>query len=243
MRYHRTREHRSLGSLGALGAATLLVGVRGEVANANVALILVVCVLLGAWWGGRAAGSASAFVAALAFDFFHTRPYNSLKMADGNDIITAILLMVVGFAVGEIAVRGRAARAARDDERRSLHRLDRITGLVSRGTGVDELVDAVRAELVGTLGLRDCYFERAPYLGRFDRMERTGIATGRIHRYTREGFELSRDGIELPVEGAGEMLGRFVLLPTPGFGVSPGRRMIAIAIADQLGSALARRAA
>jgi hypothetical protein len=233
----------ALGSLAALLAAALLVGVRGEIANANVALILVVCVLLGAWWGGRAAGVASAFMAAIAFDFFHTRPYNSLKMTDGNDILTTVLLLVVGFAVGEIAVRGRVARAVRDEERRQLHRLDRITGLVSSGAGIDELVGAVTAELIETLSLRDCYFERSPYLGRFDRMERTGTATSRVHRYTREGFELSREGIELPVEGGGEMLGRFVLLPTPGVGISPGRRMIAIAIADQLGTALARQAA
>jgi uncharacterized protein DUF4118 len=233
----------AIGSLTSFSAAALLVGVRGEIANANVALILVVCVLVGAWWGGRAAGAASAFVAALSFDFFHTRPYNSLKMTDGNDIMSAVLLLVVGFAVGEIAVRGRRARSVRDDERRQLHRLDRITGLVSHGTDIDGLLAAITAELIATLGLRDCYFERAPYLGRFDRMERTGTVATRVHHYTHDGFELSREGTELLVEGGGKVLGRFVLLPEPGVGVSPGRRIIAIALADQLGAALARRAA
>lgn len=232
-----------LGSLASISVATLLVGVRGEIANANVALILVVCVLVGAWWGGRGAGVASALAAAASFDFFHTRPYNSLKMTNGNDIVTTLLLLVVGLAVGEIAVRGRRARTVRDDERRQLRRIDRITGLVSYGTSIDDLVLAITAELIETLGLRDCRFEPAPYVGSFPRLERSGVAITRIHRYTREGFELPREGIELLVEGGGAVLGRFVLLPTAGVGVSTGRRMIAVALADQLGAALRRQAA
>lgn len=236
----RTSFGAALGSLSSLVAAALLVGVRGEVANANVALVLVVCVLLGAVTGGRAAGVVTALVAAASFDFFHTRPYNSLKMADGNDIITTLLLLVVGLGVGGIAVRWRHVRAVRDDERRQLRRLDRITGLISYGEQTDDLALAITAELIETLDLRECYFERRPYLASFDRMERTGTATTGVHWYTRDGFELPRDGVELPVEGGGEVLGRFVLLPTPGLGVSTGRRMIAIALADQLGAALTR---
>jgi K+-sensing histidine kinase KdpD len=239
----RTSFGAALGSLSSLFAAALLVGVRGEVANANVALVLVVCVLLGAVTGGRAAGAAAALVAAASFDFFHTRPYNSLKMTDGNDIIATLLLLVVGLAVGEIAVRWRHVRAVRDDERRQLRRLDRITGLLSHGEQTDDLALAIAAELIETLGLRVCYFERRPYLGSFARMEPTGTATTGVHWYTRDGFELPRDGVELPVEGGGKVLGRFVLLPTAGVGVSTGRRMIAIALADQLGAALSRRAA
>ena len=49
-----------VGSLGALGAAAGLVGIRGEIQNANVALVLVVFVLVGAVTGGRTAGAVSA---------------------------------------------------------------------------------------------------------------------------------------------------------------------------------------
>jgi hypothetical protein len=51
------------GGLGSLMAAAGLVGVRGEIANANVALVLVLFVLLGAAIGGRSAGAVSALVA------------------------------------------------------------------------------------------------------------------------------------------------------------------------------------
>src|SRR5207253_10895130 len=90
----------AVGSLGALGAAAVLVGVRGEIANANVALVLVLFVLLGAAVGGRSSGAVSALVAAASFDFFHTRPYGSLKINSAADIEATGLLLLVGLAVG-----------------------------------------------------------------------------------------------------------------------------------------------
>jgi hypothetical protein len=38
-------------------------------------------------------------------------------------------------------------------------------------------------------------------------------------------------------------MGRFVLIPTPGVGVSKERRLSAVALADHVGAALARTAA
>jgi len=49
--------------------------------------------------------------------------------------------------------------------------------------------------------------------------------------------------VALPVVGAGRSLGRFVLIPTPGVGVSKERRLSAVALADQVGAALSRSAA
>src|SRR5438046_10615060 len=115
----------ALGGLGALGAAAALVGVRGEIQNANVALILVVFVLLGAVSGGRGAGAVSALVAATSFDFFHTKPYGSLKITDGNDILTTVLLVVVGLLVAEIALYGQRMHALRQDEQAQLQRMRR----------------------------------------------------------------------------------------------------------------------
>ena len=176
----------AVGSLGALGAAAALVGVRGEIANANGA---------------------------------------------------------VGLVVGEIAVRSQTIHALRTDHRAQLRRINRIAGLAAKGELVDDLLLAVTAELIDTLRLRDAYFERPPYLAGFPRLERNGVVGTRVHRYADGEFELPREGVELPV-GAGEaLLGRFVLVPTPGVGVSTERRLIAIALADQVGAVLGRKAA
>src|SRR5439155_1372048 len=77
----------------------------------NAALVLVLFVLLGAIIGGRRAGYLVAIVAAMSFDFLHTRPYGSLKIADGKDILTLVLLVAVGMIIGEIALRADRIRA------------------------------------------------------------------------------------------------------------------------------------
>jgi hypothetical protein len=47
--------------------------------------------------------------------------------------------------------------------------------------------------------------------------------------------------IELLVHDRGQTLGRFVLTPTPGFPVSLQRRVVAVALADQVGAVLRPR--
>jgi hypothetical protein len=44
--------------------------------------------------------------------------------------------------------------------------------------------------------------------------------------------------IELIVQSQGRRMGRFVMTPTPGYEVSLERRVVAVAIADQVGHPL-----
>lgn len=48
--------------------------------------------------------------------------------------------------------------------------------------------------------------------------------------------------VDLPVHSGGRALGRFVLVPTPGSPVSHEQMIVAVAIAGQVGAALATRA-
>ncbi|MBV8979629.1 MAG: PAS domain-containing sensor histidine kinase, partial [Acidimicrobiia bacterium] len=193
--------------------------------------------------GGRGSAAISAFVAAIAFDFFQTKPYNSLKISDGNDVLTTVLLLAVGLAIGEIAIRAQRVHAQRDDQRLQLQRMHRIAGMAAGGEGVEDLLLAVTAELIETLELQNAWFERPPFEAGLLRLERSGVIESREHRYANGEFELPREGVELPVVAAGRTVGRFVLIPTPGVGVSKERRMSAVALADQVGAALARPAA
>jgi hypothetical protein len=226
-----------------LFTAAALVGVRGDIQNANVALVLVLFVLLGAVTGGRASAVISAFVAAIAFDFFQTKPYNSLKISDGNDVLTTVLLLAVGLAIGEIAIRAQRVHQEHQDERRQLHRMQRIAGLAAGGEGADDLLLAVTAELIETLDLQNAWFERPPFIAGLPKLERSGVIEAAEHRFANGEFELPREGLVLPVVGAARTLGRFVLIPTPGIGVSKERRLSAVALGDQVGAALARTAA
>jgi uncharacterized protein DUF4118 len=230
----------AVGALGSVAAAAALVAVRGEVPNADVALVLVVFVVLGAALGGRGAGVVSALVAALSFNFFHTEPYNTLRVASADDIETTALLVVVGLAVGEITVRARRVSTLRDDDWIQMRRLQRVAELASRGHEPDDLLLVVTAELIDMLRLQDCPYEPAPFRSVLPRLERSGHVTTIEHRYIDNGFELPRYGVELSVVGNGGIIGRFVLAPTPGTAVSRERRILALALADQLGAVLAK---
>lgn len=108
----------AIGGLGSIALAGLLTTVRDSLLSANVALVLMVVVVIAAAIaaaiGGRAAGAVSAGIATLSFDFFYTKPYNSLRMSSWDDVETAMLLLLGGLIVGQLAVRARASRAAAD---------------------------------------------------------------------------------------------------------------------------------
>ena len=96
------------------------------------------------------------------------------------------------------------------------------------------------AELTETLQLQDCFFERAPFAeDSRPLMEPTGAILTSVHRHTGHGFELPAEGLTLPVRSGERVLGRFVMQPTGGVGVSLDK-MVAVALADQLGVVLGR---
>ena len=150
-------------------AAAALIPARAHTDNANVALGLVVVVVAVATLGHRFATVVSAVSAAVWFDFFQTRPYYSFTISGHDDVVTAILLLLVGVAVGELAIRGR----------RHLQRARIGSSDLSRLYAIAELV----------------------------------------------------------VQGFGRTFGRFLLTPTPGLPVTFDRRIIAIALSDQVAAA------
>ncbi|MDQ6797117.1 MAG: PAS domain-containing sensor histidine kinase [Actinomycetota bacterium] len=232
----------ALGGLGALLAAMAMVGVRGEVSNANVALVLVVFVLLGALVGGRLAGTFSAAVAAISFDFFHTQPYNSLKIASSDDLQTTLILLAIGIVVGEIGAWARRGREAMKQDRTEIWRIHRVAEAVARGDSVDDVTLSVAAEISAALTLSDCRFEPSRSGGSRASLQRDGRVVGAGHAYGRGGVELPPEGVELTVLGRGRQFGHLVLMPAPGVVLSLERRMIAVALADQLGQALSSEA-
>lgn len=228
-----------LGGLAPVAVGAALVSVRGHIQNANIALILVVVVVATAAIGGRLAGATSAVVSALSFNFFHTQPYLRLTIDSADDVETTLLLLAVGLLVGHITARAMRARASAADSRLEIRRIHRVAERAARGEEATEVLEAAQTELVDLLTLQGCRFEAQPFLTALPRLERGGQLDQRVWRYRDGGFELSPEGVELPVYGRGQQLGRFVLEPTPGVGVSLEQRVVAVAIADQVGAALA----
>jgi hypothetical protein len=228
-----------LAGLAPIVVAAVLVGVRGRIQNANVALILVVVVVATAAIGGRLAGATSAVISAVSFNFFHTQPYLRLTIDSADDVETTVLLLAVGLLVGHITARGMRARASAAGSSLEILRIHRVAERAARGEEAAEVLEAAQGELIALLTLQACRFEAQPFLSALPRLERGGQLDQRVWRYRDDGFELSPEGVELPVYGRGQQLGRFVLEPTPGVGVSLEQRVVAVAIADQVGAALA----
>jgi hypothetical protein len=231
----------AIGALAPLLVAAILVPLRSDIVTANVALVMVLVVVLAAVTGGWKAGALSAIVTTLTFDFWFTKPYLSLKIENSDDVETALLLLAVGICVGLIASRTKVAWRAADRSRADITRIHRVAELSARGADPADILMATQAELMGLLDLHECRFEPGVGSGFLPRIERNGAITGTDTHYYAHGdgeLELPRLGVELPVWSRGQQVGQFVLGPTPGVGVSLEQRVVAVAIADQVGAVL-----
>jgi hypothetical protein len=226
----------------AVGAA--LIPARGHTENTNLALVLVVVVVAAATLGRRAAAVLAALSAALSFDFFHTLPYYSLTINAHDDAVTAVLLLVVGVAVGELAVRSRRHLAAAVEGSGEIARIHGIAEMVAAGVDPNHLALVVGAELTDLLLLRECQWEPAPYFGDDPprwRLDRDGtVVIGEI------AWEADRMGfpskpVDLTVSGHGRTFGRYHMTAVQGVAVPLDRRIVAVALADQVAAAFAAK--
>jgi K+-sensing histidine kinase KdpD len=222
-----------------LVVAAALVPFRRDIANANVALLLAAAVVLVASLGRRSAAFVAAVWGAVWFDYFHTRPYESFRINSGDDILTACVLLGVGLFVGELAVRSRRHHTAAVESSNDIARIHSVAELVADGEAPQYLVMVVANELRDLLSLQDCRFDSQPSPKPMARIERNGeVVIGElswgVHSMGFPGKE-----VELPVIGHGVVLGRYVLVPTPAEPVSFDKRIVAVALADQVGAVLA----
>lgn len=234
----------ALGGLAPIVAGAALVAVRGHVDSSNIALVLGIIVVTAGSVGGRAAGGVAAMTAAASYDFFHTKPYLSLLIHDADDVEMTILLLVLGLISGQLAWQARVAARQRDGGRGGLDQIRRLADQVARGHESVDVIATARSELVELFGLVDCQFEAAPFKDHLDlpQLERNGVVAHRRYRMKPGGdleVELPAEGIALPVLSRGQIVGRFILDFGPTAGATLEQRVVAIALADQVGASLA----
>lgn len=217
----------------------VLAQVRDEVANTNAALVLVLVIVASAATGDRRAGIGAALSSGVWFDFFLTQPYQRLTITDRADIETMVLLLLVGVAVSEIALWGRRQQA------RSSRRDGYLDGIVSAARLVADgsappsvLVEHLRRQIIATLSIDDCRFDTGTG-GGHPRLNMDGSVT----RDT-QAVDVERDGlpaddqIELLVENAGRVVGRFLLTASTLVSrPSLQQRLVAVTLAQQIGAA------
>ena len=218
--------------------AAALIPLRGHIENTNIALILVVVVVAVACSGNRLAAALAALSAAFWFDFFFTVPFNSPTINSGEDALSAVLLLVVGLTVGQLAVWARRQADAARQGRADIGRIHRAADLASRGESADRVVAAVAAQLREVLDLRDCRFDAGPADPLLARIDTNGEVWWGEMGWATDSLGLPAKGVTLEVAGGGRVLGTYTLTPTPGELVEPDRLVVAVALAHQAGAAL-----
>jgi K+-sensing histidine kinase KdpD len=226
---------------GPIAVALLLVPSRSHLSAADDALVLVVVVVAIASWGHRAAAITASLVAAASFDYLLTRPYGSFRISRQSDITTEILFVIVGLLVGGLAARGRQHQQAAALGRLDLSRLHDLGERIAGGEDPDFVLIAVASELRELLSLQDCRFVRDQPSGKGAWIANDGTVRLNPLRWPSSTMGLPTKQVELPVRGGGRVLGTFILTPTPAAPVSQQQCVVAVALVDQLGAALAAR--
>ena len=226
------------GVLGPLAVAAALVPLRDRVANTSVALVLVLVVVGVAMTGRRAAGLAAAVSAVVWFDFFWTEPYETLAIRAADDVETAVLLLLVGVAITEIVAWGRRQQAAAHREAGFRDGVLAAAEAVAIGDSPSKVIDRVAGQLVPLLRLDRCRFDYGTGLD-YPRLEHDGSVVWR-----RRTLDIDADGFpsqrptELLVENGGQFRGRFLLTARPDARPTRAERLVAVALADQVGAGL-----
>jgi K+-sensing histidine kinase KdpD len=237
------RDHLAIaaGLFGPLALAAILVPFRTSFANTAAALAMILLVVLVAAIGNRLAGYAAAISAAAWFDFFLTRPYERFTINRARDIETTVLLLVIGIAVTEIAVWGRRQHAAASRRAGYLDGINDAARAVATGDAPATLTDRIAASLRQLLSLRSCQFQYGVAgIGRPARLHHDGTVVLGSQPYDLRLTSLpAGTDIELLVESGGRLQGRFLMQPDPDTPLTREQLLVAVALADQAGAALA----
>jgi len=214
---------------------------RDSIANTNAALGLVLLIVMAASTGIRAAGLVAAVSSAAWFDYFLTAPFIRFAITDRADIETAVLLVLVGAAVSEVALWGRRQQAHASRGQGYLDGVVSTAATVGAGlTSTGALVEQVGAQIVDVLEIDSCHFDAdgAPVLATLN-PDATLTYNGRPYNVGRLGLPTDTE-IELVVQSAGVPGGRFLLTASSGVArPTLDQLRVAVALANQVGAALA----
>ena len=207
--------------------------------NIDVALLLVVVVMALGMSGRYVVPIIAATTAALAFEFFDTKPFEQLAIARSPDVWTTLILAGVGLLAGECVVRLARQRVSLEAGTADMLRVRTASDLVASGQEAVLIVEQVAQELARLLQLQDCRFEAVPSHAGAPEVQRDGVLSQQSAGGT-QGSKVVGTGswAELPVWGQGQVLGHFVLHFDPDVHLSRDQLLVAVTLADQVGAAL-----
>ena len=130
--------------------AALLTLARPQLHENHVTLVLVLAVAVVSAAGLRPAGLVAAVTTALAYDYFWIEPYYSFRIFNTNDLLTVLLLVLVGGAIEQLswwAGRQRATAARRLDYLTALRRAAEPIAPETQAAALEAISDMVSTVL------------------------------------------------------------------------------------------------
>ncbi len=230
------------GLLAPLAVAAALAPARESLVDTASALILVAVIASIAIFGNRVSGFLASASSGLWFDFFLTRPYERLAISHRADLETTISLFLVGLIVTELAARGRHHRQVALEEADYVALIHQLGEMVALGEPATHVLERATDELMHLLHLRRCAYESGQPKPHRTTITPEGEVIHGGYLWGVSTMGLPGSELDLPVHFGGRVLGRFVLVPTPGWPIESERMIVAVAIAGQVGAALATRA-
>ena len=223
------------GLLAPLAVAAAWIPLRQRYSSLDVALVLVLVPMavgsLGSVPGALVAAASSAWW----FDFFDTKPYAQPTIARGPDLVTFVVLAVVGASTGSLSAAYSGRRRLIRAESEDVARFRSVAELLATSSELVRVMSAIAGQISESLGLSECWFGAAGPGGAPSSEAPPAPLVGRDGTCPDEGGETW--AALLPVWAQGSVLGHFVLggprRPTQE------RLLFAVAMADQAGAALA----
>lgn len=217
------------GPLVAVGVAAATSTLRGNVGSANVGVALA-AVVVGAALLGRIAGILTALTAALAFNYFHTEPYGSLRINSAGDAAFVALLAVLGFVVGDVRSWQRERAADRWIESAHDSAASRVQDVLSHELSAIETWHAAIDAAGASLRLVECRFVPG-------QPRQLPLVSARGERDSSR-VVLPQGGALVAVRSSGVVVGHLELLPHPDVAPLELDRQPLLALGDAVGLAL-----
>jgi K+-sensing histidine kinase KdpD len=226
------------GLVAPAAACAALTPVRDSFPNADAALVLVAVIVAVAALGSRSGGLIAALSAGIWFDFFLTKPYETFSINTRPAIETTVLLCVIGVGVTELAAWGRRQHYRAGQQLGYLKGLHAAAEVVATGGSPTRLTGQVSDQLSEILQLKSCHFHFGTGLGN-PRLQHDGRLTRGTKAWDVDSQGLPTDEeTELLVSAGGRFHGRFLMTPTGDSLPTLTQRLVAVALADQVGAAL-----
>jgi K+-sensing histidine kinase KdpD len=225
-----------------LATCGILSTLRESITAATAVLILVLWVVGASASGDRVAGVLAALSGAVWFDFFLTEPYERFTIADSDDLEAAVLLVLIGLGVTEIALWGHRQHARAAERSGYLEGVLGAARIVSEGDApVVTVVDVVGRQIASVLGADTCLFVAGPiHDTRVAVLDHDGMVTRGEHTVDVDRVGLPHDEYTgLLVRRGSRLFGHFLVSATSQVTYPTSeQRQVAVLLADQVAGVL-----